>query len=103
MGDYLDKIEKLRQAVLCYDYTKTKELLESGINPNSIDDYCGLTALHYAASVGDVECGKLLVRYGANPLRACNDGNTALDLARMHQHTAFSSWITSLDINVITR
>lgn len=101
MKDYLDKLETLFKSILAFDYSTTKALLEEGINPNSIGDYYGLTALHYAASIGDVECGKLLVFYGANPMRANNEGNTALDVARLHKHLGFASWLVSLDVRVV--
>jgi ankyrin repeat protein len=55
-------------------------LLKSGANP-SMATTEGITALHHAVIVGDIDCVKTLCRYGANLNVVNKDSQTPLLLA----------------------
>jgi ankyrin repeat protein len=58
-----------------------------GVDVNAVDEKSkgGWTALHVAASVGDVDGVKLLLKYGARPNAKNRQGETALEYARQWQ------------------
>lgn len=56
-------------------------LLDAGADPNGGEEG-GFTALHSAAQSGDEALVRLLVRSGADPQRATEDGTRPVDLAR---------------------
>ncbi|HEY1548553.1 MAG TPA: ankyrin repeat domain-containing protein [Kofleriaceae bacterium] len=56
-------------------------LLQRGAGLNAADDH-GWTALHYAASRDDADCGVRLLRAGASATLRSTTDETALDLAR---------------------
>ena len=67
------------------DFTKVKQLLADGANPNVADDY-GWTALMFATAEGYTELVKVLLSAEANPNMTRNTGNTALMIAALYGH-----------------
>ncbi|MBI5158612.1 ankyrin repeat domain-containing protein [Candidatus Micrarchaeota archaeon] len=69
-------------------YTEiTLLLLEKSANPNA-EDSTHWVPLHYAAEKGNVKLIRALLEKKADPFIKNNDGMTALDLARHHDHPA---------------
>ena len=66
-------------------------LLHAGANPNSPDAISHETALMEAASLGDADLCRLLMKCRADPTARNNHGCTAWDLAieNRHSHKAF--------------
>jgi ankyrin repeat protein len=69
-------------------------LLERGADANARQqlDY---TALHGAASRGDIEMGKLLLSHGAVRDAKGSDGMTPADIARKYGKPEFAEWLES--------
>ncbi|MCA9290387.1 MAG: ankyrin repeat domain-containing protein [Phycisphaerales bacterium] len=63
--------------------TAVRALLESGAHADPAD-LDGITPLMLAAMSGDVECIRLLLAAGADPLARNAEGRSAIDVARMH-------------------
>lgn len=60
-------------------------------------DYDGRTPLSVAASDGNIEAVKYLVRHGANLHHRDARGNSALDDARRYKHTDVIEFLESWD------
>lgn len=58
-------------------YHITKQCLVNGSNPN-LKDTVGRTAVHYAASVGNLDIFELLVKEGGDPLEETIGGESPL-------------------------
>ncbi|KAL7538282.1 hypothetical protein ACHAWF_006043 [Thalassiosira exigua] len=74
--------------VVCNDLKGLEEMISTP-SPDDIDDqdeYCGYTALHYAAALGHLACAKLLLGNGANANLRDDDGKTPLDIATLAQN-----------------
>eukprot|EP00578_Thalassiosira_sp_NH16_P013609 CAMPEP_0181113522 /NCGR_PEP_ID=MMETSP1071-20121207/20392_1 /TAXON_ID=35127 /ORGANISM="Thalassiosira sp., Strain NH16" /LENGTH=516 /DNA_ID=CAMNT_0023197565 /DNA_START=216 /DNA_END=1763 /DNA_ORIENTATION=- len=68
--------------VVCNDMVVLKERLSSPSPNNGIDDqdeYCGCTALHYAAITGNIGCANLLLKHKARVNLLDDNQKTALD------------------------
>ena len=65
-------------------------LLEHAANPH-LRDRDGATALHIAATAGNVGAIEALIDAGANPNGIDGDGRTAVDRAELHDHPEASS------------
>ena len=77
------------------DISGVIQCLQSGVPVETCDDF-GRTALHEAASRGDVELIETLIRHGANPNAACIDGWTPLcEAAKYNQQQAFQRLLDS--------
>lgn len=70
-------------------------LLERGADVDAGDND-GATALHYAASTGNLEAGKLLHRYGASVAAQNASGETPRQIAEQNFHNTFVDWLDSL-------
>lgn len=68
---------ELHEAVQKENITRVKGLLEKGVNVDEKDDE-GLTALHYASSMGLDEIVQFLLEKGANVNAEADNGYTAL-------------------------
>lgn len=96
--------QRLLTAVSTNNTETVKNLLESGVSPNTTD---GLrSALHLAASKGYAEIVELLLKYGADPNKQDIVQNTALHLAACTSNLQIITLlinggadITSLDIH----
>ena len=69
--------EKLRQSAANNDVEKLKKILARGVNCDKPSTLTGWAPIHYAAYRGHHECVKVLLEYGADPLRETVDGKTA--------------------------
>ena len=56
----------LIQAIDTIDFDKVRALLESGVDPDTVDSY-GKTALYAAAVKAETDILRLLLQYGADP------------------------------------
>ena len=55
----------------------------------------GYTPLHSAATRGDIEMAKLLLRHGADPRAIADDGKNVVDVARKYEKPEFAEWFAS--------
>ena len=74
-------------------------LLEWGADKDAADDD-GDTALHLAASRGQLECARLLVRARADRAKKSNKGQTALELAREYGKAEVAALLEQADADV---
>jgi ankyrin repeat protein len=83
-----DGITVLSWAAIANRVDMARLLIERGADVNHVDKK-GMTPLLYAASIdfGDSAMIDLLLKSGARASARTKDGKTALDLARMYQHT----------------
>jgi ankyrin repeat protein len=75
----------LQVAMLAAATETAKVLLDHGADVNAVQAE-GVTALHEAASAGDLPSIRVLLAAGADPRSAMPDGKTPVDLARAHKH-----------------
>ncbi len=66
------------------------------VDPNVTYETGGTTAMHMAALNNDTEGVQLLLKYGADRKIKDEDGNTALDLAKMADAQAVSTLLSSV-------
>ena len=73
------------------DIIRVRELLDSGVDPDSKYEFNGKTPLHVASGLGHTDIVELLLEYDANPnIRnniGDNNGDTSLILASDEGHT----------------
>jgi ankyrin repeat protein len=77
----------LGDAVLAAQMESVERLLLRGADPNRRAN--GNTALHWAASKGDIEIARILLDHGANPTVRNREGQTPLELAHKQGETRF--------------
>ena len=89
------KVAPVHAAAAVCDRATMQLLLERGVDPNARQqlDY---TALHGAASRGDVEMAKLLLAHGAARDARATDGMTPSDVARKYGKVEFAAWLDAL-------
>ena len=75
----------LIEAIINQNTQAVRKLLEQGCDPNVCDDPAGITPLHYAAQIGNLEIATILVVAGANTFALSCDGYAPLDIAKMHK------------------
>ncbi len=77
----------LIEAVIHNDLKRVRAELENGADPNACLDRALVTPLHFAAQHNAIEVVPLLITAGAKiNAKTYPDGQTALDVARLHQH-----------------
>lgn len=85
------QVRPIHSAAACAHADKALQLarlvLEAGADPNAVQQG-GYTALHAAASSGNLALIALLRKHGADPRIANERGQRAVDLARANAHTA---------------
>jgi ankyrin repeat protein len=79
------QVTPLQSAVTARQEETAAFLLERGADPNA-QHGGGFTPFHAAAQHGDVAVVELLLRHGADPALAADDGRTAADFAREGGH-----------------
>lgn len=79
-------MDDLINAIVANDVNIVKELLEQGANPNLALDAAGVSPLHFAAQNNALKVAELLILAGANLKCKTEEGETALDIARLHKH-----------------
>lgn len=88
----------LHQAASDGNLTLLQHWLEQGTHPDTIggslcwlrgaSETCTRTPLHYAAKRGQLECVRLLLKYGANPNAKDSDGYTPIHyVCQIHNPT----------------
>uniref|UniRef100_A0A6C0D8C7 Uncharacterized protein n=1 Tax=viral metagenome TaxID=1070528 RepID=A0A6C0D8C7_9ZZZZ len=85
---------KMLETLLIYN----KELI--GISIIDIRDNLRLTALHYCIILNNIDCLKLLIENGADPMIRDNDGNNVLQLALEYERTDIILYFINLNINL---
>ena len=73
-------------------------LLEGGAEVNVADDF-GMTPLHGAAMIGDVDVARVLIDKGADVNRQTRDGYTALHIAAISGKTGFVQFLLDKGAN----
>jgi len=76
----------LFDAVIANNVKVVRELLEKGVDPNSVEDADGVTLLHFAAQHNAIDSAKLLLAAGAKVDAETVEGITPLDVAKLHKH-----------------
>lgn len=93
------KMNSLYQAVLGNQSSKVKEILSTGINPNSLGRY-NRPLLHLAASKGHLEIVKILHQYGADIDKVDRIGFTALFYASLKDQADVVNYLLNNGANV---
>lgn len=75
-----------------------KRVIDLGANVMSFEDWFGYTALHDAASVGDVAVVKALLVAGADPNARSHYGFAPLDVAMNHGRDAVATLLEPLTV-----
>lgn len=75
-----------------------KRVIDLGANVMSFEDWFGYTALHDAASVGDVAVVKALLAAGADPNARSHYGFAPLDVAMNHGRDAVATLLEPLTL-----
>lgn len=77
----------LIEAVIHNDAVAVRAALENGADANACLDPANVTPLHFAAQHNAVDVVALLITAGAKVnAQTIPDGQTALDIARLHKH-----------------
>jgi ankyrin repeat protein len=84
------KVQPLHAAVAGRSVEVVALLLERGADPNARQQV-GYTPLMGAAAGGREDIVDLLLRHGADAAVVSDDGKTAADIAREHQHDAIAA------------
>lgn len=80
----------LIDAVINNDIEMVRCLLEEGADPNEFMDDAQLRPMHFAAQNNNLVIAKLLITAGADVhARTVPDGETPLDIAKLHGHKEF--------------
>ena len=82
--DHINK--ELLDAVIDDHFPMTKELLEKGADPNYFEDEAQIRPLHFAALYNSVAVVPLLITAGADIGATTEYHDTALQIARRHDH-----------------
>jgi ankyrin repeat protein len=91
----------LIEAVIHNDATAVRVALESGADPNACLDHALVTPLHFAAQHNAVDVIPLLITAGAKiNARTFPDGQTALDIARLHRHVEMTKLLEEYSVRV---
>jgi len=88
------KVQPLHAAVASRNPETVAILLEHGANVNARQQV-GYTPLMGAAAAGREDIVQLLLDHGADPSLMSEDGKTAADVAREHQHSALAERLRS--------
>jgi ankyrin repeat protein len=62
----MEKDIEFFDAVRSNNMLKLQAFLDSGVDPNLVDEHNGSTALHFAAIKGARQCVEILLKYGVN-------------------------------------
>ena len=81
------KVHRLFQAVRNGDTEKVVDLIDEGVDINSISGNSAFTCLHWAAWNGHTEIANALISAGAD-VSAIVSGKTPIDMAVQKRHTA---------------
>lgn len=76
----------LLDAVALQDVLVVKALLQDGADPNFFADDAKVSPLHIAAQRESVDILFLLLEAGGNPDAETEDGESVLDVAKLHGH-----------------
>lgn len=89
----------LIEAVIHNDVNSVRTALEQGADPNACLDPANVTPLHFAAQHNAMDVVPLLVTAGAKVnAQTIPDGQTALDVARLHKHEKMARLLEELSI-----
>ncbi len=76
----------LIEATIANDAMLLTKLLANGADPNFVEDYAGVTALHHAADRGCYEAALVLLTAGAEIKEENLFGITPIQVAKNQQH-----------------
>lgn len=94
------KTEQLIDAIIIGDQPQVIALLGQKTDPNATLDCASVTPLHFAAQNNRVDIAKLLIQAGAKTdAQTEPDGETPLDIAKIHEHQRMISLLAADDSN----
>jgi ankyrin repeat protein len=88
------QVQPLHAAVAARNVESVALLIERGADVDARQQV-GYTPLMGAASAGRADIADLLLRHGADATRRSDDGKTAADIAREHNHTELAARLGS--------
>ncbi len=89
----------LIEAVIHNNVNAVRDALEQGADPNGCLDPANVTPLHFAAQHNAADVVPLLITAGAKVnAKTIPDGQTALDIARLHKHERIANLLEELSI-----
>jgi len=81
---------KLINAIIDHNIDVVRDLLDSGIDPNTVIDDSMLRPIHFAAQENQVQIGELLISAGADIYARSYPGEeTPLEIATLHKNEEF--------------
>jgi ankyrin repeat protein len=88
------KVAALHAAVAGGKLDIVKAVLEAGADPNA-QQQAGFRPIHEAGTKANRALAELLLKHGADPTLASDDGKNAIDLAREKGHADFADWLAT--------
>lgn len=90
----------LIEAIIHNDLKEVRSALENGADPNACLDPAKVTPLHFAAQHNAIDVVPLLITAGAKlHAQTFPDGQTALDIARLHHHAEMTQLLEQLNLS----
>jgi ankyrin repeat protein len=88
------KVQALHAAVAGRKLEIVKAVLDAGADPNA-QQQAGFRPMHEAGTNANRALAELLLAHGGDPSLTCDDGKSAIDLAREKGHAEFADWLAT--------
>ena len=80
------KMDELIRNIQCNNVEACNRLLAKGADPNGHEDIALIRPVHFAAAYNAGNTMLALLAAGANPHHQTIDGQTAMNIAKLHNH-----------------